>query len=89
MDKTSLEALVGQVADDTHVVIGSECQEFADFADRGRVVDVEDQQTTIAIVALCDISAAADDIQPLIARNHARKLVEEIKKGKFKSPVKK
>ena len=32
---------------------------------------------------------AADDIQPLIARNLARKLVEEIKKGKFKSPVKK
>ena len=32
---------------------------------------------------------AADDIQPLIARNHARKIIEDIKKGKFKSPVKK
>lgn len=32
---------------------------------------------------------AADDIQPLIARNHAKKIVEDIKKGKFKSPVKK
>jgi hypothetical protein len=31
----------------------------------------------------------ADDIQPLIARNQARKIVEAIKKGKFKSPVKK
>jgi hypothetical protein len=32
---------------------------------------------------------AGDDTQPLIARNHARKIIEEIKKGKFKSPVKK
>jgi hypothetical protein len=32
---------------------------------------------------------AADDTQPLIARNHARKIVDAIKKGKFKSPVKK
>jgi hypothetical protein len=32
---------------------------------------------------------ASDDIQPLIARNHARRIVEAIKKGKFKSPVKK
>src|SRR4030095_2707017 len=30
----------------------------------------------------------ADDIQPLIARNHARKIIDNIKKGKFKSPVK-
>lgn len=32
---------------------------------------------------------AGDDTQALIARNLARKLVESIKKGKFKSPVKK
>lgn len=32
---------------------------------------------------------AVDDIQPLIARNHAKKIIEDIKKGKFKSPVKK
>ena len=32
---------------------------------------------------------AGDDTQALIARNQARKLVESIKKGKFKSPVKK
>lgn len=32
---------------------------------------------------------ANDDTQALIARNQARKLVEEIKKGKFKSPAKK
>lgn len=32
---------------------------------------------------------ANDDTQALIARNQARKLVEAIKKGKFKSPVKK
>ncbi len=31
---------------------------------------------------------ATDDTQALIARNLARKLVESIKKGKFKSPVK-
>jgi len=30
---------------------------------------------------------AGDDSQPLIARNHAKRLVEDIKKGKFKSPV--
>jgi hypothetical protein len=32
---------------------------------------------------------ASDEIQPLIARNHAMRIVEAIKKGKFKSPVKK
>jgi hypothetical protein len=32
---------------------------------------------------------AGDDTQALIARNQARKLVESIKKGKFKSPIKK
>lgn len=32
---------------------------------------------------------AGDDTQPLIARNHARRISEAIKKGKFKSPVKK
>jgi hypothetical protein len=30
-----------------------------------------------------------DDTQPLIARNHAKRIVEAIKKGKFKSPMKK
>lgn len=32
---------------------------------------------------------AGDDTQPLIARNHARRISEAIKKGKYKSPVKK
>ena len=32
---------------------------------------------------------ASDDFQPLIARNHAKRIIEDIKKGKFKSPVKK
>ena len=32
---------------------------------------------------------AADDFQPLIARNHAKRIIEAIKKGKYKSPVKK
>lgn len=32
---------------------------------------------------------AGDDTQPLIARNHAKRIIEAIKKGKFKSPVKK
>jgi hypothetical protein len=32
---------------------------------------------------------AGDDSQPLIARNQAKKIVDAIKKGKFKSPVKK
>jgi hypothetical protein len=31
----------------------------------------------------------SDDVQPLIARNHAKRIIEDIKKGKFKSPVKK
>src|SRR6185503_13804758 len=31
---------------------------------------------------------AGDDTQPLIARNHAKKIAEAIKKAKFKSPVK-
>jgi hypothetical protein len=31
---------------------------------------------------------AGDDTQPLIARNHATRIIEGIKKGKFKSPVK-
>lgn len=30
-----------------------------------------------------------DDSQPLIARNHAKRIVDAIQKGKFKSPVKK
>lgn len=38
------------------------------------------------LVALNEI--VADDIQPLIARNHAKKIIEDIKKGKFKTPVK-
>jgi len=29
-----------------------------------------------------------DDVQPLIARNHAKRIIEDIKKGKYKSPVK-
>jgi hypothetical protein len=32
---------------------------------------------------------AGDDTQALIARNHANRIIESIKKGKFKSPVKK
>jgi hypothetical protein len=32
---------------------------------------------------------AGDDSQPLIARNQAKRIIEAIKKGKFKSPVKK
>lgn len=32
---------------------------------------------------------AGDDTQPLIARNHARRISEAINKGKFRSPVKK
>jgi hypothetical protein len=32
---------------------------------------------------------AGDDTQPLIARNHATRIIDGIKKGKFKSPVKK
>jgi len=35
------------------------------------------------------IEIAGDDTQPLIARNHARRIIEAIKKGKYKSPVKK
>lgn len=31
---------------------------------------------------------AGDDTQPLIARNHAKKIIADIKKGRFKSPVK-
>lgn len=32
---------------------------------------------------------ATDDTQPLIARNQAKRMAESIKKGKFKSPIKK
>jgi hypothetical protein len=32
---------------------------------------------------------AKDDSQPLIARNHAKRISEAIQKGKFKSPFKK
>lgn len=32
---------------------------------------------------------AGDDTQSLIARNHARRIIDQIKKGKFGSPVKK
>ena len=32
---------------------------------------------------------ADDDSQPLIARNHAKRIIEAIKKGKYKSPMKK
>ena len=39
------------------------------------------------LMALNEI--AVDDSQPLIARNHAKRIIEAIKKGKFKSPVKK
>jgi hypothetical protein len=38
------------------------------------------------LVALKDI--AANDTQPLIARNHATRIADSIKKGKFKSPIK-
>lgn len=31
---------------------------------------------------------AGDDSQPLIARNHAKRIIADIKKGKFKSPIK-
>lgn len=50
-----------------------------------RLVRIAEPERLLA--ALNEI--AADDIQPLIARNHAKKIVEDIKKGKFKSPVKK
>jgi hypothetical protein len=30
---------------------------------------------------------SSDDTQPLIARNHAKRIIESIKKGKYKSPV--
>jgi hypothetical protein len=39
------------------------------------------------LVALNEI--AGNDTQTLIARNHATRLVESIKKGKFKTPIKK
>lgn len=39
------------------------------------------------LAALAEI--AGDDSQPLIARNHAQRIVDQIRKGKFKSPVKK
>lgn len=39
------------------------------------------------LAALNDI--AGDDTQPLIARNSARRIVDAIKKGKFKTPIKK
>lgn len=32
---------------------------------------------------------AGDDSQPLIARNHAKRIIDAIKKGKFKAPMKK
>lgn len=39
------------------------------------------------LVALKEI--AGDDTQPLIARNHAKRIIEAIKKGELKSPMKK
>jgi hypothetical protein len=39
------------------------------------------------LAALTEI--AADDSQPLIARNQAKRIVDQIRKGKYKSPVKK
>jgi hypothetical protein len=39
------------------------------------------------LAALTEI--AADDTQPLIARNQANRIIDQIRKGKFKSPVKK
>ena len=39
------------------------------------------------LIVLTEI--AGDDSQPLIARNHAKRIAEAIKKGKYKSPVKK
>ncbi|HEX8184681.1 MAG TPA: hypothetical protein VF747_08010 [Blastocatellia bacterium] len=39
------------------------------------------------LAALYEI--AGNDTQPLIARNHANRIADSIKKGKFKSPVKK
>ena len=38
------------------------------------------------LAALTEI--AADDIQPLIARNQAKRIVDQIRKGNYKSPVK-
>lgn len=35
------------------------------------------------------IEIAGDDSQPLIARNQAKRMIDAIKKGKYKSPVKK
>jgi hypothetical protein len=32
---------------------------------------------------------SGDDTQPLIARNHATRIIDKIKKGKFKTPIKK
>jgi hypothetical protein len=32
---------------------------------------------------------ANNDTQPLIARNHATRMIDSIKKGKFKSPMRK
>ena len=39
------------------------------------------------LAALMEI--AADDAQPLIARNQANRIIDQIRKGKYKSPVKK
>jgi hypothetical protein len=39
------------------------------------------------LAALTEI--AADDAQPLIARNQAKRIVDQIRKGNFKSPMKK
>lgn len=50
-----------------------------------RLVRIAEPEQMIA--TLNDI--AGDDTQPLIARNHAKRIVESIKKGKFKSPIKK
>lgn len=47
-----------------------------------RVAEPEQLITTLNEIA-------GDDTQPLIARNHAKRIVEAIKKGKYKSPVKK
>jgi hypothetical protein len=44
-------------------------------------------EPTQLITALQDI--AKNDTAPLIARNHAKRIIEAIEKGKYKSPVKK
>jgi hypothetical protein len=50
-----------------------------------RLVRIAEPEQLIATLE----EIAGDDTQPLIARNHARRVIEAIKKGKYKSPIKK